>query len=207
MTMTATHPRQPHPYDNPEGRQRFAAAELLSIFSFFLVLGGAIAGFGGHPVFGLTAMLIAISASYLARHLRRQAWDLTPGAAGRSSWNAPLNPARLIRPTTNSLLLGLLGFVLMDRAPDSGPLFVALATFTGVAIGMEVADLAVKALTRATQDWAYVFIALGAPVLVLTFVLIGEPRTTQGWALPYAITGVFLSAIASTAVNTLRPRR
>lgn len=95
----------------------------------------------------------------------------------------------------------------MNSLPDSGPLFLALATFTGVIIGVELTDLAVKALSRATQDWAYVFIALGAPVLVLTFVLIGEPSTTQGWALPYAIAGIFAGVIASTAFNTLRHRR
>lgn len=203
--MTTPQTRQPHPYDAPDGRQRFLAAEILSIASFLLMLAGLIAGLGGLPAPGVAAVLIAVVASFLARHLRRQAWELTPGAEGRRSWNAPLNPARLIRPTTNALLLGLVGFWLMDRAPESGPLFGALALFTGLTIGQDLADVEVRVVTRAALDWPHVLISLSAPVLVLTFVLIGEPVTTQGWALPYAIAGAFLGVVAATAVNTFRP--
>lgn len=206
--MTTPRTRQPHPYDAPDGRQRFLAAEILSIVSFLLMLGGVVAAFTGSPAPGVAAVLIAVSGSFLAQSLRRQAWELTPGAQGRRSWDAPMNPARLIRPTTNSLLLGLIAFTLMDHSPNSGPLFLALATFTGFVIGRNLTAVATRAARRAAVDWPHVLISLSAPVLVLTFVLIGEPiAATAGWALPYAIAGAFLGVVAATAVNTLRPAR
>lgn len=204
--MTTPQTRQPHPYDAPDGRQRFLAAEMLSILSFLLMLGGMVAAFTGSPVPGIAAVLVAVSGNFLERSLRRQAWELTPGAEGRRSWDAPMNPARLIRPTTNSLLLGLTAFALMDRAPDSGPLFLALANFTGFTIGLNLTALGVRTVARgAAVDWPHVLISLSAPVLVLAFVLIGEPIASEGWALPYAFAGAFLGVVATTAVNTLRP--
>lgn len=203
--MTTPQTRQPHPYDAPDGRQRFLAAEILSIVSFLLMLGGMVAAFTGSPAPGVAAVLVAVAGSFLAQYLRRQSWELTPGAQGRRSWDAPMNPARLIRPTTNSLLLGLIAFTLMARTPDSGPLFLALATFTGITIGRNLTAFATRAMRRAALDWPHVLISLSAPVLVLAFVLIGEPIASEGWALPYAIAGAFLGVVAATAVNTLRP--
>lgn len=197
MTMTATPTLQPHPLDDPDARGLYLTAELVAVVGYTAAL-VAIIGAGAqvwHPAVFLLSLPIVIVTSLGTRRLQRSAWEATPGAFGRRSWAAPRNPARLLRPLGDALVVGGAGFWLLNVRPSDNTHTIVLC-FAAYVGGFWLGSI------RRPIDLPAIALRLATPLLLIGVATIRLPFAASGSLMLAAFV-----ALLSATLAYLIPRR
>lgn len=203
MTMdTGTIAYQPHPLDDPDAHRWYVGAELVTVAGHSAGLIAVLAAFAEvwPEVFALVGFGVFLCASVAGNTLRLRAWERTAGALGRRRWAAARNPARLVRPVGDALVIGAAGAWVLDVRPGEGTEIVVVAVaayLIGRAVGSTTA--------RGSLDLPVLATRLSTPLVLVVLSIAGlAPENRLGVLGLSAIFGAVVGLVAHVGVALRR---